>query len=260
MLVWNLNSILSQIDLSTALDRAPAVLPVSFGVMLVLGLILWLMGRKMARPAVALGGLLAGAASATISGQVLAQGHWLLLLAVVGAISGCLLSLLLFRFWMGVSCALILALAAPLALLAWTGVAPPDDQRLDLSQPRQGERVSFVERAKTLYESERAQAERWWHDLGDSKRRWVMIVAGGAAVLGLLAGLIAPRTASAMQSALIGSSLLLAGGVGLLRLYGGDLAQKIPTSPRAVVLAAGLITLCGVLVQWTLWRRKTDNG
>lgn len=110
-----------------------------------------------------------------------------------------------------------------------------------------------------LFTRHRDTAEAWWDDLGPGGRRNVLIGAAIGAGLGLLLGVSLPYTAASLLSALAGALLVVFAGRTLAMALGGDTVQGwVPQGPRPVVLAVGLITLGGVVVQWMLRPRKSD--
>ena len=95
------------------------------------GVLLWLLGRKLARPACTFSGLVLGGIGGVVLGEALVDSGGIMLALVVGAaIAGALLAALLFRVWMAISGAVIFGLAAGGAVLLWQG--PPGDS-LDAS-------------------------------------------------------------------------------------------------------------------------------
>lgn len=102
-------------------------------VALVLGLVMLLLGNRLAKAGVMLCGLIlgglgaAGAAtqvSAAAAGATTAPGTWLLAFGIGGALAGVLIAWLLFRFWMAASAALVLAAVVPLSAMIWEGNGP----------------------------------------------------------------------------------------------------------------------------------------
>ncbi len=87
------------------------------------GLLLWLLGRKLARPACTFSGLILGGIGGVVLGEALVdQGGIMLALVIGAAIAGALLAALLFRVWMAISGAVIFGLAAGGAVLLWQGM------------------------------------------------------------------------------------------------------------------------------------------
>ena len=274
--------------LQTFLDHAPGTGPWLFIVAALAGLALWLLGRKLARPMCSLTGILAGAAIALTLPMPLAVGEglpatlkqlvWVLLLALAGAV----MAWLLFRVWMGLTCAVVLGVALPTAVLLWQG-APAKEA------PEQGEDL-FIDTGEAAPSAGSAPAptvedppssagpSASWHDQlsgalraqGEAAREWwgqrqagvrtkaTVLVAIGL-VAGLIFGIAAPSTAAGVQSALVGSALMLLAAVGLL--HGQD-AEQLPwpvRDPPSFLAAAGLITSLGVVLQWTVFRRRADR-
>jgi len=103
------------------LGSVGVVLPL---VTLLVGLGLWLLGRKLARPACVFSGLVLGGIGGLVVGEAFSDSGGLVLPMVIGAaIAGALLSALLFRVWMAISGAVIFGLVASSAVLLWQGSA-----------------------------------------------------------------------------------------------------------------------------------------
>ena len=111
------------------LGSVGAILP---AVLLLLGLGLWLLGQKLARPACALSGLVLGGVAGLLVGEALSEQGGLVLPMVIGAaIAGALLAALLFRVWMAASGALIFGLVAASVVLLWQGTESTDEAGSD---------------------------------------------------------------------------------------------------------------------------------
>lgn len=100
---------------------------------LVLGLVLLILGNRLAKLGVMLCGLVVGglgavAAATQVSGAAAGEaatpGTWLLAFGIGGALAGVLVAWLLFRFWMATSAALVLAAIVPLSAMIWEGNGP----------------------------------------------------------------------------------------------------------------------------------------
>ena len=107
------------------LAQADPALPMTLGVSAVVGLFVWAMGRKVARPAIAVCGLAMGAAGAfALAHRMLAPGDQLMFVWVGGgAVAGLLLAWLMFRPWMSLSLAALFAMAAPAINVIWVGIS-----------------------------------------------------------------------------------------------------------------------------------------
>ncbi|QDU71291.1 hypothetical protein [Mucisphaera calidilacus] len=99
----------------------------------------------------------------------------------------------------------------------------------------------------------------WWQQLSPTSRGIVVVGSLIGAVVGFLVGLLAPKTAAAFDSALLGSVLIYLPGSHVLATVAPATGEMLPTGARAAILIMGLITIMGILIQWTIFRRKTDS-
>ena len=103
------------------------------------------------------------------------------------------------------------------------------------------------------------QVREWWDQLpGEDKRALLAGMCVGG-VVGLVLGFALPYLLASLQSALVGAVLIVFAGRLLLLQYVPDAASVLPRSGRGILLTVGLITLLGVLVQWTLRGKKADD-
>ena len=100
---------------------------------LVVGLVLLLLGNRLAKTGVMLGGLIVGGLGAVAAATQVAgaaadggstPGTWLVAFGIGGGLAGVLVAWLLFRFWMAASAALVLAAVVPLSAMIWEGNGP----------------------------------------------------------------------------------------------------------------------------------------
>lgn len=111
----------------------------------VVGFVLWLLGRSIARAACVIGGLVFGGLAGYVVGQLLRdEGAYTLPLVLGLAIAGALVAGLMFRVWMGISTAVVLALAVPAATIVWQGT--PID--VTVGTPEADAATTDVERAE----------------------------------------------------------------------------------------------------------------
>ena len=90
------------------------------------GVLVWLAGGKLVKPAMVLGGLVLGLAlGGLLSPYIQSTGFFLLFLGGL-ALVGAVLAALTFRLWMALSAAALLATVVPAAMLIWQG-APLTD-------------------------------------------------------------------------------------------------------------------------------------
>jgi len=107
----------------------PTGMTLVFIALLVLGLIVWLLGRVLAKPACVLSGLALGGAMGLAGSHFIDQSATAsFAFAVAGAIAGALLAAMLFRLWVAAVGALLLALIVPAGLVVWEGTPPPPMQ------------------------------------------------------------------------------------------------------------------------------------
>lgn len=299
-------------DLPTVLESFPPLAQLALGAIGVVGLIIWIGGRKLARPFCALLGIVMGGAAAVL--LVPAQGEMVALWAIGGGIVGLIAAWGFFRLWMAAGLALLLALALPASMLVWTGAPLPateeaQEQLRELAdrplegeveadparnvrderprareggRDRSGRRDGGQQRprarddprrdaddqeeppttAEALLAIAHAQADAaraWWDGLGETTRRTAQVLAGLGTLIGVVLGLARPYFAATLQTALVGSAMILTAATYFVRLYAPDYAGWMPASPRGVVLAMGLITTLGVLAQWTVLPRRADR-
>lgn len=280
------------------------------------GLLLWCVGRKLVRPACAVCGLVLGGLGGWALGQALAdQGAWVIPLVVGGGVAGGLLAVLLFRLWMALSGAALLALAIPAAVLIWQGTPPPsaDDSAPQRESTRQAaesdksdeadaaddaeapavpfrdlveafakpdaekkdgakegdaadEAPSVGQALETASQAARSWSQKqleqlgaWWEQMSPGLRSTLYVAGAVGGLTGLLLGLIAPRLTASLQTALVGAILILFSAHRLIAMHAPDQAGYLPQSPRGLLVWVGLITLLGLLFQWTLLRRRTDK-
>ena len=238
---------------------------------LLLGAALWSLGGRLARPSCALSGLVIGVSGGYTAAQLLLNPDWTMILVVGGALLGGLVAWLLFRVWMAISLAGLLGLVFPLLALAWDGrtvaeVAGPVQAPVgvDVAALRPSlDLADMKERARAIgrtYVQQLVDLSRTvWGDLSTTDRTTVITGAGASAVVGFLLGLIVPYLAAAVEASIVGASLMLVSAVNLLNGYAPEQAGWLIASPRRWFLILGLITMVGVVLQWTVLRKKADS-
>lgn len=231
---------------------------------LLLGTVLWVMGRKMARPGCALTGLVLSGLGVLTVAPSLGGGELTLVWIIGGSVMGCVLAWLLYRVWMGISTGLLLALAVPAASVIWEGPAVEPDQPV-FNEVTESVNVmsesleALIERKTGLLRTWTGLLRTWWEQLGPNARRVIVVGAAIGAAVGLAGGLLVPNAAAAFQSSLVGSLLILAAAKGLVMSYSPQYVGFLPQQLRSSLLLIGLITVGGIIIQWTLWSPKTDK-
>ncbi len=304
---------MGQEQLQDMLEKLGSVGVIAPALALGAGLLLWLLGRRLARPACAFSGLILGGIGGVILGESLVDQGGIMLAIIIGAaIAGALLAALLFRVWMAMTGALIFGLVASAVVLLWQQ-APVDAQvetasaeassladaedgnelTIDipidaLTEPiREGiasaidgtgseddeaaATVSIDQEAaakignaildalRGMAEYYRGSLSDWWAEAGAGVRGTVMVVGLIAAGIGLLIGLIGPYLAASIQSATAGSILMLFSSFSLLAQLMPEHLHWLPASPRGVLICLGLITIIGLVLQWTFFAEKADK-
>ncbi|MEM1212366.1 MAG: hypothetical protein AAGI68_08720 [Planctomycetota bacterium] len=131
-------------------DQAPGAAVFGLALLVGVGLLLWLFGSRLAKPAAVVSGVVMGA-SVTASLAGLWAGLNTLTIAFIalgGAILGGVLSGVLFRLWMGLSGALVLAAVVPAGVLVWQGTPGLEIPGTTL-EPGEAEASVEADRAQT---------------------------------------------------------------------------------------------------------------
>jgi len=279
-------------SINTLIDTLPGVGVVVGAVSLLVGVVLWLIGRKIARPACTVGGLVVGGVIGLFGGMEFFGATTAIVLGIGVAVVVGILAYVLFRVWMGISLALMFALLTPVAGLAYRGeaepVAPTSHNDLMLDQNAlapgsgpsdwfsseddaggdnategdgEGQAATFQvgDRLRGLYEQQQREVRAWWNSLGAAGRALVAGCSAGGALVGIILGLLLPYLAAMIQTSVVGGALMLLGAWPQLPWLAPDLAEMFPPTIRLMVLALGLITLLGVSLQWMLFGRKSDD-
>ncbi len=105
--------------------RLPEMGQLAAAALIVVGVAPLLLARKLVRPAMALIGLAGGGFAMLIVPPMVVEAQVMPLLIAGGAVAGCLAGWLLFRPCVALGCAVLLALALPLGMLAREGKLPP---------------------------------------------------------------------------------------------------------------------------------------
>ena len=116
---------LQNVDLSSVLDLGPQAVTFVLAVVAVVGLVLCLIGRKLARAMCMALGLAGGGAIAFAVMPGGGDQQVVFIAIIAGCALGTVLSWLLFRVWMGLAMALMLGLVTTSVALALQGNLPP---------------------------------------------------------------------------------------------------------------------------------------
>jgi hypothetical protein len=260
----------SESDWSNLLEMRPELQTLLLVLAGGMGLALCVLGRRLVRTLGTFCGIICGAAGAYALTRSVAGEQMLLIWVAVGAFGGLLLGWCLFRVWMGLALALVLTLAGLIGTVLLQGNLPPlaaETRQLvnDLyAQPLPDDAKSVekllaadhLARQRKVRDDQLKSLDAWWK-LTDAKQRWIMFGAAAAGgLIGLVVGLGTPHFTAILISALCGAVMLVA-SVGLLNIPA--ISVLVRGSPTRFGTAVGLITAAGTLLQWTIFRRKTDR-
>ncbi len=267
--------------LSAVIDPAPVTPRLVWLVVAVIGLLVWGFGSRAARAVCAVIGLIWGGLVVFAIAQAAGVQDTLLHWVIGGAIGGLLLAVLFFRVWMGLILAAVLALSLPAAGLAWGRVplpvvdvpeAAPGFVDLEFGEPAADTftedeihakadevRGRLSDAALSWVSRVRAGWDRWWPGLDRGVQGAVIVAAGGGAAVGMVLGLMVPSIAAAVSSAWFGGVLMLFGAWQFAAPQGVVAGVALPQEAATKIGLLGLITLLGVLMQWTVLGRRADS-
>ncbi|QNN22147.1 hypothetical protein HED60_07630 [Planctomycetales bacterium ZRK34] len=241
-----------------------------------MGLILFFFGRRMVRPMFAVVGLVGGALFGLAAAKTFFAEWPAVAFVIIGAVVGAALGFALFRLGMGLLLGTLLAVAAPVGLLIAQGQTGPAIEE-PIVQTYHTVAEAIVEtvqadadsndaalKLKSLSEplqegadGVRAAASEWWGAMEVSARVTLVSLCGAAGILGLVLGLIFPSFGAAITTAMVGV-LMMIGGIG--RLTETHLSMDImPGTARGMVVTVVAATIIGALIQWTIFRPRTDK-
>lgn len=109
------------------------------------------------------------------------------------------------------------------------------------------------------YDFQKAHLAGWWESMRSEGKRNLTITTAIAGLVGALFGFMLPYFAASIQTSLIGGAMLLSTLNGVVTTYAPAQAGWLPNEPRGILITLSLITLLGVAIQWTLWRKTADK-
>lgn len=265
----------------SAVDRLGEAMPMWLDVLIGLGALwgvfMWLFGRRLVRPSMAMIGLSIGAIVGGLVGRTFIEGSAVILPVIVGGAVVGLIAWATWRLWVAVMLGVMLAAATPLSVLAWEGEPFPQAQKpiaqavedaaneaREAMEP--GGQSSESSRDDLLANFKSAMSETWeaivdwWKDDLDGRTRTVMTVGSGVmGVGGFVVGLILPSFAASLAASLVGSCFVVFSVLRLTSEYAGKIHEYLPSEPRGVLVCVGVMTVIGALIQWTIMGRRADN-
>jgi hypothetical protein len=261
------------------LDFCPPEMQTFYGAaaggILVVGLFVWGAGIRLARPAVAglMGVGAAGLALWTLPG---ATGLAPVSAGVIGFVAGVLAGAVSFRFVQAFVLAACLALVVsglyyranilPGRSTGTAQVATLPAKEMLIAPERLGTsagQTARVDMAMVMDAASAAGAQvqralvHEWEALNSSQQQRLGILAGLAALAGLLTALFFPRHTTWVGTAALGTVLISASGLALMQVFGRAYLASLPTRPMPMLGILGGVMVVGMIVQRMLfWRGK----
>ncbi|UCD73793.1 MAG: hypothetical protein JSV91_08330 [Phycisphaerales bacterium] len=286
-------------DISQAMRELPwSDLSPVLGLELI-GIGLWLAGRRFLRMGLVIAGVLVGGTAGWIIAELLAFPVSPWIFVIIGAVGFGCFAALMFRFAVAGTLALVLALAAPTAVWTvgeWQGVTdtsptdlrttgpadsaeelePPDSS--DSADPAEAEDTDEGPPAAGLVGDitiEQAQKQivklRGYTEWAIKKAEsiWAQTPANlrpemvGAAIVGLLAGFligtIAPKLSAAVVTSFGGAMLMLITLRVIAERLGIHEGWWMPAKATPWLVMWLITSLIGTAIQWTLRPKRADN-
>jgi len=270
---------ISIIDHLQRLDPAssPMSAPAIIGIALICGIVLWLCGKQVLKPIVAILGGAFGSAFGILAPTVLGisnigQVPASLAGLGVGAILGLLVGLALYRtviaFGTGLSFGAA-GLLASLALLSGPVVqAEPDttdtaatatapEQTIAQDQSESSPQL-MAQRAVAFVKQTGSAVTKRYRTLDQDDRLRVLGATLGSLIFGLIAGLAAPGRASAVVTSAFGSGVWLYCFAWLSTQQSAPWASSLNLGPRGWAISWAVATLVGIAAQLLLWPKRVD--
>lgn len=135
--------------------------------------------------------------------------------------------------------------------------AAADDADSDLENTLDAR--GFVDTLHTLARGPWEKLAAAWQEMPSGGRSLLLMASAIGGLAGFLIGLLIPKTAAWAGSSLLGTICMAAGAGLLLTQYNPSMLDSLGQRLSQCLLAMGLITLLGMLIQWILSRRQADN-
>lgn len=239
----------------------------------VMGLIIFLFGRRLVRPALAAVGLVSGVAMMLSMIQPLIHQQWPeaspVPFAFLGGLVGALAAFVLWRLGVGAMMCLTVAIITPAVFIVAFGLQGPDigtplaqaggqlkTVLEESSQPGADPRElpQLLEPIQAGRQGVIDACAAWWDGLTTPTKWMLGSLTVGGALVALLLGFALPVFSATFVTALFGTLFM----VGLLYrinyLAGDSLSMALPSSPRTLLLFVAAVSLVGFLIQ-TLFLR-----
>ena len=238
--------------------------PVAGLITLVVGLVIWLLGGRLAKSGFSVFGLLGGGLGAYVISRQFGQDSTVMWWVMIGSIAGFGLGWGLVRVWTAIGCAFLLAILAPVLHLA--GQGQPLPPMLHTDTVRQVQYESFQDNAVShdhqvirILRQKQRLFHAWWSDLQGGFKLTSAILFGVGGFVGLIAGLMYPQPSAKVGSAAVGASVCLISLELLCERYTPSISSWFPQTSNIMLILLGLITMVGLLLQWTILKPKADT-
>ncbi|MHC4991736.1 MAG: hypothetical protein ACYTGC_12225 [Planctomycetota bacterium] len=267
-------------DIAQAISDLPLGSWIPIGVLLLIGGVLWAAGRHLLRVAFAAIGFLIGSLVGWLVGEAIDFAVPLWTMSLIGGLFGAVVAGLAYRAAVATGLGLVLAVAAPMAVLSSAGgvteeqeqaadeaVAAVRDELDDWLEDMQGDDETTVQenwqehllQARSLAAVVKEHAAETWRQVPPEvgNRLIAGTIVGG--LLGFVLGTLASTFSATMVTAFGGALAMLVGGwASASRLGFGD-AGWIPTSTQAWLTVWMVLSVIGLLIQWTTRPRRADK-
>lgn len=245
------------------IQNLPALWQVGLFLVVAAGLTAWAVGRLAAKGVCVVSGIVLGGIAALIARQHFGLGGAAVWYILGGAVAAGVLSWLLFRLWVGITGAVLLAIVGPGVYLIATDIPLPLEPHRDTAQLvdtlSSCTPANSGQSCQEFFERQNRKTTKWWADRTAAERNLLLMLAAAAALTGLVAGLVGPHVTSSFISSLVGGCLAVMSLLLLFDVYLPSAARWMSSSPTVGLITLGLITSAGMAIQWMISRRKTDN-
>ena len=237
-----------------------------------MGVVIFLFGRRLVRPALAAVGLLGGAAGVITLLHPVIQKQWPeaspLPFVFMGGLIGSLAAFLLWRLGVGAIMAVTVGLVAPTAFIILFGLQGPDigppisqaggqlksvlAESSSKTNPRELPQV--LEPLSAGRDGVVKACQTWWQNQTVSTRWMLGTLMGGGAMIALFIGFALPRFSSTVVTAFFGTLFMIGLLYRLAQLMGDRMPTHLPDNPRSILYLIGGTTLAGILLQCVFFR------
>jgi hypothetical protein len=233
---------------------------------LVVGLVLWGLGRRVVKPGMVLAAGLCGAAGMMVLAGPAAEASgvpkWLL--AGAGLVAGVILGVLLYRVAIGLVFGCLAAVLAAAVAAGATGLTMPNahDYRpivaeTDTINPETGQPVpAGLEQAGAQTRAFRDWLADGWAGASEGQRRAVFLGSAAGFVVGGVVGALLPGWTVGLVTAAVGAAIWLPGAAVLGMHFQVPGHERLLMPPMGWLLVWACVTVIGVGIQWGALRKK----